>query len=427
LQSPGELVAVPTLRSSWDRQPDTAFLLSALAKLWLAGLAVDWSGFYAHERRRRVPLPTYPFERRRYFVDPPRTLRRPEAGMVSSAAFGSGADEGRREGADASRRHTRPAHLRNAYVPPESELERGLARIWQEVLGIEAIGLHDNFFELGGHSLLATQVVSRLREVLAVDLPLDVLFDFPTLAGLARRAAEARSQGAPAAAIVRVPRGGSFPLSFSQERMWFLHQLDPQSSAYNLLQPLGLRGDLDVRVLESCFGEVVRRHESLRTTFRVEDDRPVQRVQPPAPFPLPVIELAGLPGELRQAESRRLATAHQALPFDPSRGPLMRAALLRLDGLDHVLLLTMHHIISDGWSFGVLVRDLVELYKTFAAQQPSPLPELAVQYPDFAVWQRQVLTGETLEAETEWWRRRLAGDPPPLRLPADRRRAEVQG
>ncbi len=316
-----------------------------------------------------------------------------------------------------------------AYVAPRGPVEELLAGIWAEVLRQERVGAEDDFFDLGGHSLLATQVVSRIRTALGVEVPLQQFFAAPTVAAQAREVegARARSEGLALPPPARRTLQGALPPSFSQERMWFLHQLDAGSSAYNLLQAVRLRGELDVAALARCFAELARRHESLRTVFRTEAGRPVQVILPPAPPSLPLIDLSGVPPAIRGEESRRLATGHQSLPFDLSRGPLLRTALLRLGADEHALLLTMHHIVSDGWSFGVLVRDVVALYQAFAAGEPSPLPELPLQYPDFALWQRQVLAGDTLEAETAWWRRRLAGEPPPLRLPADRRRSEVQG
>ncbi|HEV8581882.1 MAG TPA: non-ribosomal peptide synthase/polyketide synthase [Thermoanaerobaculia bacterium] len=317
----------------------------------------------------------------------------------------------------------------SAFAAPRGPLEELVAAIWAEVLRVERVGANDDFFALGGHSLLATQVVSRLRTALGIEVPLQKLFATPTVAALARLVEEARAGGAGLSLppAVRMPRQGSYPLSFAQQRMWFLHQLAPGSAAFNLAQALRLRGNLDIAALDRCFAELVRRHEALRTVFREEQGGPAQVVQPPAPLPLPVVDLAALAAPYRDAEARRLATDHQALPFDLARDWPLRTALLRLDDADHALLLTMHHIASDGWSFGVLVRELVALYRAFVAGEPSSLPELAVQYPDFAVWQRRVLAGETLEAEIAWWRGRLAGDPPPLRLPADRRRAGVQG
>ncbi|HEX4494672.1 MAG TPA: condensation domain-containing protein, partial [Thermoanaerobaculia bacterium] len=327
-----------------------------------------------------------------------------------------------------------PGPAETGYVAPQGPVEELVAAIWAEVLRVERVGARDNFFALGGHSLLATQVVSRLRTALGVELPLQRLFATPTVAGLARAAEEARreQEGWSLPPIVRVPRGASFPLSFSQERMWFLNQLDPGSAAYNLPQAVRLRGRLDLSVLDRCFTELVRRHEALRTAFLLIEGKPAQVIQPPMPIRLEVVDLRHLPSRVRDAESRRRAEEETARPFDLARAPLLRASLLRLAGdetgeAEHALLLTVHHICSDGWSLGVLVQELATLYRAFAAGEASPLPELPVQYVDFSTWQRDALSGDTLEAETAYWRGKLAGSPPPLLLPADRRRATVHG
>ncbi|MFL6196328.1 MAG: amino acid adenylation domain-containing protein, partial [Thermoanaerobaculia bacterium] len=322
------------------------------------------------------------------------------------------------------------------YVEPLGPVEELLAVIWAEVLRVERVGGRDNFFDLGGHSLLATQVVSRVRQALGVELPLQRLFENPTVAELARAVEAARrdQEGWSLPPILRVPRDQSFPLSFSQERMWFLNQLDPGTSAYNLSRAVRLRGGLDVAVLRRCFSELVRRHESLRTTFALVEGRPVQVIQPPAPIAIAieVVDLRRLPAAARDAEARRWASEEAARPFDLARDPLIRATLLRLSGEgaeenEHALLLTLHHIASDGWSMGVLIRELATLYQALSAGEASPLPELPVQYVDFALWQRQALSGEVLEAEVGYWSAKLSGSPPPLLIPADRRRASVQG
>ncbi|HSS50711.1 MAG TPA: condensation domain-containing protein, partial [Thermoanaerobaculia bacterium] len=220
------------------------------------------------------------------------------------------------------------------------------------------------------------------------------------------------------------------PLSFAQERMWFLHQLDPGSSAYDICGSFQLRGTLDAATFERCFAEVVRRHEALRTTFSVVNGQPVQIVHPvsgPSGPALARVDLAALPAAVRGAEAMRLAAADASLPFDLQRGPLYRFTLLRLEPGEHVLLLNIHHASADGWSIRVLARELAVLYRAFAAGEPSPLPELPIQYADFALWQRRTLQGEALEGELDWWGQRLAGELPPLRLPADRRRSSVRG
>ncbi|HSU81367.1 MAG TPA: FkbM family methyltransferase, partial [Thermoanaerobaculia bacterium] len=295
---------------------------------------------------------------------------------------------------------------------PATPTEEILVSLWAQVLGLEDLGVRDNFFDLGGHSLLATQLVSRIREVLAVDLRVRNLFEAPTVAGLAIEveAARARRQGPSAPPIVPVPRapGEPLPLSFAQQRLWFLHQLDEGSPAYNLSAGLRVRGSLRGDALARALGEIVRRHEALRTTFDVVDGVPWQRVADTIELSLPVIDISDLPESEREAEALRRAEAEARLPFDLGRGPLLRATLLRLGAEDHVLLVTMHHIVSDGWSVNVLMRELSALYEAFAGGLPSPLPELAIQYVDFAAWQSRWLAGPVLEAQLDYWKRCFA-------------------
>jgi amino acid adenylation domain-containing protein len=313
------------------------------------------------------------------------------------------------------------------FVAPQGPVEEILAEIWAEVLGgrVERVGAHDDFFALGGHSLLATQVVSRVREAFGVEIPVRALFEAPTVARLAARIGAA-ARGARTPPVVPVPRVGPLPLSFAQQRLWFLDQLEPGSAVYNIPMAVELTGRLDVAVLAAALAEIVRRHEVLRTSFQEVAGEPMQVIAPAAGPGLPVIDLAALPAGRREREAGRLAAAAARRPFDLGRGPLLRAALLREEDERHVALLTMHHIVGDGWSIGVLVRELGTLYAAFLAGAPSPLPELAVQYADFAVWQRQFLSGGLLESELAWWRGQLAGMPPALELPADHPRPAAQ-
>ncbi|HBL30620.1 MAG TPA: non-ribosomal peptide synthetase, partial [Acidobacteria bacterium] len=309
------------------------------------------------------------------------------------------------------------------HVAPRTPVEEVLAGIWAEVLGLERVGAVDHFFDLGGHSLLATQVMSRLRAVFRVEVPLRDLFAAPRLADFAARIEEARRAGIAESApqLVPVPRRGGLPLSFAQQRLWFIDQLEPGSALYNIPVALRLAGPLDVAVLARALGAVVARHEALRTVFAVRDGEPVQVILPAAPVPLPVVDLAGLPGT-----AGRLLRDEANRPFDLRTGPLLRAGLLRLAGEEHVLLLTLHHIASDGWSMGLLVHEVTALYAASAAGRPSPLPAPPVQYGDFAVWQRSWLHGAVLAEEIAFWRRQLAGLPPLLELPVDRPRHAVQ-
>ncbi|HEU4558944.1 MAG TPA: amino acid adenylation domain-containing protein, partial [Longimicrobium sp.] len=313
------------------------------------------------------------------------------------------------------------------YVAPRTPVEEMLAGIWAEVLGLERVGVTESFFELGGHSLLATRVVSRVRAVVAIELPLRVLFDGPTVAELAGRVEEMRRAELPVLPpVVPARRTGELPLSFAQERLWFLDRLEPGSATYNLPAALRLTGAVDERALERSLSEIVWRHEALRTTFREVDGSPVQVIGPFSGFALPVEDLSGLSEADREAAAKRLAREEAARPFDLAAGPLFRAALLRLGAEDHVLLLSMHHIVSDGWSTGVLFRELSALYAAYQQGGESPLSELPVQYADYAVWQREQLAGEVLDRQLAYWRERLAGAPELLELPTDHPRPPVQ-
>jgi amino acid adenylation domain-containing protein len=310
---------------------------------------------------------------------------------------------------------------------PRTLVEEILTGLWAELLGLPRVVAHDSFFELGGHSLLATQLASRLRGAFGVELPLRTLFERPTVAELAAAVEEARRGGEAAVpALVPVEREGELPLSFAQERLWFLDQIEPGSVAYSIPVAFRLRGPLDGPALAAALGEIVRRHEVLRTTFAAVNGRPIQRVAAPAPVAVPLVDLSGLPEAERSAESGSLAAAEAARPFDFARGPLLRLTLLRLAAAEHQALLNLHHIISDGWSTGVLVRELTALYSSILSGQGSPLPELPLQYADFALWQRRWLQGEILDSHLGYWRERLAGAPALLELRTDHPRPAVQ-
>ncbi|HEX2190124.1 MAG TPA: condensation domain-containing protein, partial [Longimicrobiaceae bacterium] len=317
------------------------------------------------------------------------------------------------------------------YAAPRTRTEATLAEIFGEVLRRGRVGVHGDFFALGGHSLLATRVVSRVREAFGIDLPLRALFEAPTPAGLGARVdtAAALAAGARRSPPIRpVPRDGTpLPLSFAQLRLWFLERLEPGSAAYNIPLALRLRGALDPAALRRALAGLVRRHESLRTTFAATDGEPVQVIAPPGPLPVPAVDLARLPAEARGREARRLAGEDAARPFDLERGPLLRARLLRLADDEWALLLAVHHAVSDGWSMQVAVREVALLYAAFVRGEPSPLPEPELQFADYAAWERKRLAGEELRALVGWWAERLRGAPALLELPTDRPRPACRG
>ncbi|HEY6322916.1 MAG TPA: amino acid adenylation domain-containing protein, partial [Thermoanaerobaculia bacterium] len=310
-------------------------------------------------------------------------------------------------------------------------VEEIVAGIWCEVLGLARVGVADDFFTLGGHSLLATQVASRLLLAFGVELPLATLFERTTLAALAAEI-ETLLRGATAGSAAAVPpirpqpRTGSLPLSFAQQRLWFIDQLEPGSPAYNLASAHRAIGSLDAAALRSSFGDLVARHETLRTVFTGGEDGPVQRIGSPWQVVLPYLDLSPLGDAVRRAEAERLIEAEVLRPFDLARGPLLRTALLRLAPAEHVLVVNLHHIAGDGWSAGVLVRELATVYEARCQGRPSPLPALPIQYADFAAWQRRWLSGAVRESQLTYWQQRLAGASPVLALPTDRPRPAVQ-
>ncbi|HEU0053517.1 MAG TPA: amino acid adenylation domain-containing protein, partial [Longimicrobium sp.] len=314
------------------------------------------------------------------------------------------------------------------YVAPETETEMAVAEAWREVLGIDRVGRDDDFFDLGGHSLLGTRVLSRLRQRLGVPLAVRALFDHPTVAKLAAAVEAARGEAAAAQPpLAFAGRDRPLPLSHSQRRLWFLCALEPDSPFYNIPAAVRLRGRLDVEALRRALGEIVRRHEAVRTTFHDTPDGPVQRVRPaPEAFALQVADLRVFPAAWARAEVLRLAADEAETPFDLGRDLLLRALLVRVAEDEHVLVLVLHHIAGDGWSVGLLFSELAALYGAFRAGEASPLPPLPVQYPDFAAWQRAWLDGGELNAQLAYWRARLAGAPAALELPTDRPRPATQ-
>ena len=328
--------------------------------------------------------------------------------------------------------------------PPQGQVPRGpagpghplvelLAGIWAEVLGREELpGPDDNFFELGGHSLLVTRVVSRVRAALGIELPVRALFAAPTVAGLAAVLAavltETGGVGPPPAPIEPLADRSGLPLSFAQLRLWLLDRLEPGSAAYNLPLAYRVDGALDAASLERALGEVLRRHEVLRTTIAAPEEGGEPRLVVAAPrrFSLPRVDLGSLPAPARAATAARLTGEEGARPFDLAAGPLFRAVLLAAGPAEHRLLITMHHIATDGWSLDVLLGEISDLYRAFAAGFPSPLPELPIQYADFAAWQRRWLAGPVLEAQLAYWRQQLAGSPEALDLPTDRPRPAIE-
>ena len=343
-----------------------------------------------------------------------------------------------------------PADHEGPFAVPATPVEEMLAGCWARILGLEEVGVEDNFFTLGGDSFFATQLILRLRNVFRTDWPVAFLFEAPTVRRLAAwlAAHEPRPGWVEKAALLyrknkgmstdeiedsavaprlipRLRERNEMPPSFGQRQLWFFNSLFPETPLNNIAQAVRLRGPIDLPVFQQTLTEIARRHEVLRTCFRVhQDGLPVQAVALPAPVELALASLEHLPPNERQSQARRLALEASRTPFDLAAGPLWQSRLIRLDRDDHLWLLTMHHAISDGWSMEIFFREFSTLYRAFGAGQPSPLAELPIQFGDFAAWQRQEMESETLARQRDYWRHQLRGAPPVLKLPADRPRPD---
>ena len=318
-----------------------------------------------------------------------------------------------------------PGTENRSYAAPRNAVEELLTLIWAQVLGTERVGIHDNFFHIGGHSLMATQLISRVRSAFQVELPLRCLFETPTVAEIAQQAQSLQGRAA-IPTIVPLFRGEYAELSFAQQRLWFLDQLVPGSPLYHMPVAIRLSGKLNVLALHHSFNQVIGRHEALRTTFPFIGGRPVQMIQPPSPVELHCIDVSSISGAGQDSLVAQLTRTEFQRPFDLSVGPLLRVKLLKLQEHEHILLLTMHHIVSDGWSMGVLVRELTHFYRSICTGISADLHELPIQYADFSQWQRDWLQGDTLANQLDYWKHQLDDSAAPLSLSTLRPRPPVQ-
>jgi amino acid adenylation domain-containing protein len=318
--------------------------------------------------------------------------------------------------------------LLEKYVAPRTPTEEILAQIWVQVLKVELLGINDNFFALGGHSLLATQLVSRIRQIFQVELPLRELFAAPTVAELARVIEHLQQQDLELISppILARAENAQLPLSFAQQRLWFLDQFEPNSSLYNIPIALRLAGTLNIPALEQSLQEIIHRHEALRTNFITVDGQATQIIQTQTNWTVSVVQLQHLSTSEIEIAAQQLVQQQALQPFDLANQPLVRATLVVLSETEHILLVCMHHIVSDGWSTSVFVKELAALYDAYAFGQPSPLTPLPIQYGDFALWQRQWLVGDVLQTQLTYWEQQLKDSPALLLLPTDRPRPAVQ-
>jgi amino acid adenylation domain-containing protein/non-ribosomal peptide synthase protein (TIGR01720 family) len=418
---------VSSLKRPAEKQRDDEFLMTSLARLWLAGVSIAWDQLHAHEEPYRLPLPTYPFERKRYWIDPPQRANGYQQAQIAFSQQEEILTTPEKQ--EASTLYARP-EISTSYVAPRNQVEKTLVTLWQELLGISQVGIYDPFFELGGHSLLATQLVSRLRSDLQLHLPLRAIFEATTIAELSAHIEEhAVTQAGEEALfqpVLPIERAERLPASYSQQRLWFLWQMEPGAGFFNI--PLGvyLQGPLHLESLKQALQELIKRHEILRTTFITRENE----LEPVIASDLSILieneNLQAVPDNEQAQRLQQLATAQVQQAFDLEHGPLLRVTLFKLAQEKSVLLITMHHMISDGWSFGIFMRELLQLYQAFQSGQPSPLEPLAIQYVDFAAWQREWLQGPEIAKQLAYWQQQLGGTLPALELPTDHPRPAIQ-
>jgi len=318
--------------------------------------------------------------------------------------------------------------IKAEFIEPRNENEQKLASVWQNLLNLEKVGVHDNFFEIGGHSLIATQLTSRIQSEFEVNFELRYIFEAPTIAELTLKIEEVRiSQPAFEAPPVQIiDRSNDIPLSFAQQRLWFLDQLVPNSAMYNLPSVVRLKGNLKTDILEQTLEDLITRHESLRTTFAMVDGKAIQVIAEKSETNLNIIDLNNIEEDQKEKQALNFATNEIRQPFDLTSGPLFRTYLVRISDTDHIFIMNMHHIISDGWSMGILVREIAAIYNAQSTGSSVQLPSLKFQYADFANWQREWLKGDVYDQQLDYWKKQLTGLPPLLNLPLDRPRPAMQ-
>jgi amino acid adenylation domain-containing protein len=318
---------------------------------------------------------------------------------------------------------------RSNYIAPQNPIEKAIADIWSQVLKVDNIGIDNNFFELGGHSLLATQVLSRIRQEFNQEIPIHLLFEFPTILEFSKHIGITKTTNNNLLIPILEPREQlEIPLSFAQQRLWFLDQLQPNKTAYNLVYTFKIQGLLHIAALEKSIADIIERHELLRTNFVAIDGQAIQIINDSwkNSFSLPVINLRSLSDEQLEREVLTIAKQEVETPFNLAKDALFRVRLLQLSAEKFILIFNIHHIIFDGWSFGILFAELNAIYTAYCEGLTSPLTKLPIQYADFSLWQRKWLTDSNLESQFNYWKKQLSGILPILKLPIDRPRPRVQ-
>ncbi|CAH9063369.1 D-alanine--D-alanyl carrier protein ligase [Pseudoalteromonas holothuriae] len=404
------VLVMNTLRHPKEPIDDDLVLHQVLSRLYCSGVNLDWSRYNQHRQPKMVAVPAYQFQPTKY------------AQVMGQT---SNTEVAQKKSAKASIEHARP-NLSSAMLAPRNEQEQAMAQFWKSIFTLSEVGVNDNFFELGGHSLLATRVLNFISEAFDADLQIADVFETPTIAGLVEKAQTQEKSTDNAHRIQVIDRNQLVPASFQQRRLWLIDQLEGSSSQYNMPASFILHGALDREALQQSINALVVRHEVLRTNFEEVDGEAFLKVNPVCDIPIDFKDLSHLDKQQQALSVREIADSDAIKPFDLAQDPMIRLSVLRLKADSHMLAFNVHHIVSDGWSEMILVRDFQAFYLGFAKAQTVALPELDLQYIDYAYWQRNWLQGEQLEAELSHWESRLTGAPVVHNLPLDRPRATRQ-
>ncbi|BAZ00088.1 amino acid adenylation domain-containing protein [Tolypothrix tenuis PCC 7101] len=432
---PKEQITLTSVRHPQDEYSDVSFLLNNLGQMWLAGLEINWSAFYSEQPHYRLPLPTYPFERKRYWIEPSKQTQKIQPSATKSLDIFDESEVDKSLKTETSSEQLSPQT--ELIQTPQEQLEQTIINIWQQVLGIDNIGLDDNFFELGGDSLVAVQLLSKLRKNIdlkaysGLELSLDQLFKTPTIAELLATLTIAKTDNLASTdsqALAIRPRANrdSALLSYPQQSLWFLHQLEPNRSDYHISQAVHLTGTLNVEALQQSLDAIVVRHEVLRTNYISENGEPIQVISPPRPVELQIIDLQDCPQSEQETAVKEYLNQETQRIFHLSEDLMLRGCLLKIAAEEHILLLVTQHIATDGESMAVISKELKALYTAFCNGESPKLAELPIQYGDFAIWQQEWLQGEVLESLLGYWQKQMVGAPALLPLPTDRPRPAVQ-
>jgi amino acid adenylation domain-containing protein/FkbH-like protein len=418
-----------SLRHPKKKISDVALFLSTVSDAWVSGVNIDWNSFYKDEKRFRVPLPAYPFDRKRHWIDPvspfnyfyeykgeisqgrsdsPEPVQTGESAIESSISF-----------------HTRPV-MDNDFIAPVSETEVEIVKVWEELLGIRGIGVKDDFFFLGGHSLLASQVITRISEKFHIRLPLESLFSSPTIRGLASLIESAIPEGPDEPEIIALKHDTRLPVSFDQKRLWVLNQIDRNNPAYNIPFTYRLKGRLDVEAFTGSLNLLFERQAILRSSIRSDEGEPYCIINEFENIPIKILDNSSLEAEESERAIQEYFSRESRTLFDIENGPLFRLYLVKTGDNDHIFHMSVQHMVFDGWSWGIFTGDLRHIYNDILNKRKVSLEPLQYQYFDIAGWQNRIITEDTYRDSIDYWIRQLANHPSEINFPFDRARNNVQ-